>query len=260
MIRRHASFAFAMRALGRENLPAQIQVGGTRYFHETTVKHDFWAATGFYAHVGDSNDRVVLKMGRTEPFLGLTLEPVGRWLCRREVRIYRALSDVPNVPDLLGMYGATGFAHAMVPGRPLDRKQPVGDDFFPELQSLMADVHRRGIAYVDANKPQNILLGDDGRPYLIDFQISFDLATLGGDHWLSRAILARLQREDVYHVLKHKRKIRPDQLTPEEIEQTKRHSIFIRLHRAITKPYFFIRRPLMRWLNRTGRVLPAGSD
>ena len=39
---------------------------------------------------------------------------------------------------------------------------------------------------------------------------------------------------------------------------TERRSVS--LHRAMSKPYFFIRRPLMRWLNRTGRVLSAGSD
>ena len=54
--------------------------------------------------------------------------------------------------------------------------------------------------------------------------------------------------------------MRPDQLTPEESTRAQRRSGFIRLHRALTAPYFMVRRPLMRWLNRTGRVLPAGSD
>jgi hypothetical protein len=249
-----------MRALGRAELPERFELRGHVYLRETIVKHDFWAATGFYARADAPNDRVVLKIGRTEPFVAIPLIRVGRWLCRREVRIYRALADLPNIPALIGSYGETGFVHALVPGRPLDRSQPVSDRFFDELQSLMARVHARRVAYVDANKPQNILLGDDGRPYLIDFQISFDLPTLGGDHALSRRLLARLQREDDYHVLKHKRKMRPDQLTPDEAERAQRRSLFIRIHRAITTPYFFVRRPLMRWLNRTGRVLPAGSD
>jgi hypothetical protein len=256
---RRRSFAYAMRALGAGDLPEQLRVGSARYVHELTIKHDFWAATGFYARADDPSDRVVLKINRNEPFLGLPLIAIGRWLCEREVRIYRALSDLPNVPRLVDRCGEAGFIHTLVPGRPLDRKQPVSDSFFPELQGLMTQVHARGIAYVDANKPQNILLGDDGRPYLIDFQISFDLATLG-DNFMSRAILARLQREDIYHILKHKRKMRPDQLTIEEASQAQRQSLFIKLHRAVTKPYFMIRRPLMRWLNRTGRVLPAGSD
>ena len=86
------------------------------------------------------------------------------------MRIYRRLGDLPNVPEMLGLVGETGFLHAFVEGRPLEKGKPVPDGFFAELEALLREVHKRGIAYVDTNKPQNILLGDDGRPHLIDFQ------------------------------------------------------------------------------------------
>jgi len=28
----------------------------------------------------------------------------------------------------------------------------------------MREMHRRGVAYVDSNKPENVLVGDDGFP------------------------------------------------------------------------------------------------
>ena len=97
------------------------------------------------------------------------------------------------------------------------------------------------------NKSPNILVGDDGRPYLIDFQISGDLHEWG-DTFITRWLLARLQREDHYHLLKHKRRLRPDELTAQERLAAARRSLLIRLHRVISKPYFLIRRSLFKRL------------
>jgi RIO-like serine/threonine protein kinase len=244
-----------MRALGRRDLPATIVAGGVVYRHERTHKHDFWAATGFY--VSDAGHRVVLKMSRTEDFAGFPLAWVGRWLCRREMRFYNKLSDLPNVPPVLGTVGQTGFVHAYVEGRPLSRDRPVPDGFFDKLVALLRELHRRGIAYVDTNKPENILLGDDGLPHLIDFQISYDLQELGNT-WLNRK-LRQLQREDLYHILKHKKRLRPDEMAPEELAAAERKSWLIRLHRLITRPYFLLRRRTFKRLRQAGRLLPEGS-
>ncbi len=220
------------------------------------VKHDFFAATGFYED--DAGTRAVLKMSRTQEFAGFPLLFVGKFLCRREVRFYNKLSDLPNVPKVLGTVGQTGFVHEFVPGRPLQKDKPVPDGFFRQLTELLEQLHARKIAYVDTNKPENILLGDDGRPHLIDFQISWDLAELG-DWWLNRWWLRRLQHEDFYHFLKHKKRLRPDELTDDERAQAERRSALIRLHRFVFKPYFLFRRRTFKRLRETGRLLPEGS-
>ncbi|MCS7032978.1 MAG: hypothetical protein NZ561_03170 [Phycisphaerae bacterium] len=253
---RISAFTRGMRALGCQEPPDTFVLTGQLFRRTRIVKHDFWAATAFYQALDGT--RVVAKINRSEPFLGLPMDWIGRWLCRREIRFYRAMADLEHVPALLGRIGRTGFIHAFVEGEPLSASSRIPDSFFPELQKLFAEIHRRGIAYVDANKPQNILLGRDGRPYLIDFQISYDLHELG-DWFLNRAILRRMQREDDYHVLKHKRKLRPDQMTNEELQRVSRRSPFIRLHRFLTRPYFLIRRRVMRGLRDAGQLLPEGS-
>ncbi|HEY7091367.1 MAG TPA: hypothetical protein VH518_24940 [Tepidisphaeraceae bacterium] len=248
--------AHSMRALGKRDLPLTIELNGTTYRHERTHKHDFWAATGFY--LSDAGERVVLKMSRTEDFAGLPLIWVGKWLCRREVRFYTRLGDLPNVPPLLGTIGSTGFVHAFVPGKPLSKDRPVPDGFFDQLLDLLRELHRRDIAYVDTNKPENILLGDDGLPHLIDFQISHDLIEWG-DWWLNRKLQRQFQREDLYHTLKHRKKLRPDELSPEELAEAEHMSWLIRAHRFVTVPYFKLRRRTFKRLRETGRLLPEGS-
>lgn len=236
-----------MRALGRNPLPDSFEIDNITYRLVESVKHDFVAATGFYEDA--SGRRVVLKIGRTAALFGLPMRWMGRFLCRREMRFYRRLQDLPNVPRLVGVVGDTGFVHDYVPGHPLAAGREVPSGFFDQCRELLDELHRRGIAYVDTNKPENILLGDDGRPHLIDFQISWD----------SKFMLKRMQREDLYHILKHKKKLRRDELTPEELQRLTHKSFLIRLHRIVFKPYFVIRRRLFKRLRATGRLLPEGS-
>jgi hypothetical protein len=245
-----------MRALGKADLPGKLELGGVQFCHVRTVKHDFFAATGFYDD--QQGNRVVLKIGRVADYAGVPLKWLGQLLCRRELRFYRAMADLPNVPAILGTFADTGFIHAYVKGRPLAKGITVPDRFFDELLDLIATIHRRGIAYVDTNKSPNILLGDDGKPHLIDFQISWDLH-FPGDFALNRWWLRRLQAADIYHILKHKKRLRPDELTEQELATVRNRSWLICLHRFITKPYFRLRRTTFRRLRNTGRLLPEGS-
>jgi len=248
---------FSLRALGRDDPPTEFTLDRRRYTRTHIIKHDFFAATAFY--VDDTGTKSVAKFGRAAAWCGVPLAWVGRVLRDREVRFYASLADLANVPALIGNVGDTGFAHAYVEGMPLDKSRPIPDTFFADLQELLRRIHARDMAYVDTNKPQNILLGDDGRPHLIDFQISFDLHGFMGKSFITRWWLKRLQRADIYHILKHKKKLRPDQITPAELEIATKRSFWIKAHRVVFKPYFSIRRAVMKKLRDSGRLLPEGS-
>lgn len=249
--------AYAMRALGKRGLPASVSLHRETYRLEREIKHDFFAATGFY--ISNDGRRVVAKFGRSEDFLGLPLRWLGNWLRDREMRMYGQLRDVGAVPDVLGMVEPCGFVLAFVDGQPLGKDARVPDGFFHELRVLIEQIHARGIAYVDMNKKANVIIGPGGRPNLVDFQISFDLHTLG-DNRLTRRILAHLQREDLYHVRKHHARFRPDELTPEQLAAAERRSWLIRLHRLLRAPWIGLRRRTWKRLRETGRLLPEGSE
>lgn len=227
-------------------LPQAVQCGGETYRLVEVFKHDFFAGTGLYEGPAGL---AVLKMGRVNPALTIPMVWIGRFLGRREIRLYAELQDQAGVPRLIGAVGRTGFLHAFVPGHALERREAVSDSFFDELRDLLAEMHRRHIAYVDLNKRQNILVGDDGRPYLIDFQISLHLPPRG---WcklaLAQWLLRIFQRADNYHYLKHKLRLRPDLATPEERAIVERTSWPIRLHRLIARPLTNLRRRTLQRL------------
>ena len=263
-----------MYALGRDGPPPSVRVDDRPATLDCLVKHDFWAATAFYRDV-ETGDRLVVKFGRSQPLLGLPMRWAGQWLTKRESRFYQRLADVPYVPRWLGLTEPPwiGFAHAFAPGRPMSdvSAERLDAQFFAELERVLSQLHDRGIAYVDLNKPQNVIVGDDvdgepgaaGRPYLIDFQISYDAETGLKRRLLPRivrrALLAQMIRADGYHLLKHKKRRRPDLLTDAERQQAERRAWFISVHRTVFRPYFFVRRRLLGRLRRKGRLHPEMS-
>lgn len=247
-------------ALPGGKLPEAVRCNGARFEHVETFKHDFFAATGLYR--GPDGALAVLKLGRRTRFLSLPAAWIGRFLTRREARMYARLQGLRGIPRFIGVVGRdAGLLHEFVPGHPLGRDEPVSDAFFDELLALLAHLHSLHIAYVDLNKRQNILMGDDGRPWLIDFQISLDIAPRGwGALPPARWLLARFQHGDWYHCLKHKRRLRPDQLTEAERRQVERLSLAIRFHRAIARPLTHLRRAILARLKRRETTEVVGSS
>ena len=227
----------------------ELAVGGARYALVRVFKHDFWAATCLYERVGGSAvescfERLVVKFGREQWFAGWPLRWVGEWLADHEESIYRALSGVAGVPRWAGRLSGTSYAIEYVDAVPLDHLDAIPPGLFDRLRTVFDAIHARGVAYVDANKRSNILVDADGRTTVIDFQIS--LKRRWGLGWLVRYF----QQKDLYHLYKHKRRLAPAELTPEEEALSRRRSALHRLHRSLTKPYRSLRRG---WLGRQSR-------
>jgi hypothetical protein len=71
-------------------------------------------------------------------------------------------------------------------------------------------MHERGLAYVDLNKRENIIVTDNGSPALIDFQLHFapsrSARRLIPVEWL----FGQFRAADIYHLHKHIAWHRPD--------------------------------------------------
>ena len=236
------------RALGRHEPPAVVEIDGETFQRQEVFKHDSWAASGIYV---SATRRAFCKFNRQQAVLFLPMRWLGRRLAARERSFHDRLTGVEGVPASLGPVRAAGqvlphaLARAFVAGHALGEQEQLDDRFFPSFRRLLAEVHARDVAHVDLHKRENILVADDGRPYLIDFQISFALPRRGAVAVLLRGVMRMLQRCDRYHLLKHELRYRPDQAGLTAVDIDRLRPWWIRAHRMIAVPFRSLRRSLL---------------
>jgi hypothetical protein len=237
------------RALGHDDPPATVEIAGEVFRLHEILKHDSWAATGIY---DSDTGRALCKFNRQQSIGGVPMTWLGRRLAARETAFMERLAGIEGIPVSCGPVASGGrvlphavsrrwiAGHALMPGERVD------GDFFPRFRRLLAAVHARDVAHVDLHKRENILVDEQGRPHLIDFQISFALprgsrlaaAALGG-------FLRVLQRCDDYHLLKHEIKHRPEDARCAAAELDRVRPWWIRLHRCVAVPFRRVRRGLL---------------
>jgi RIO-like serine/threonine protein kinase len=122
---------------------------------------------------------------------------VARLLLARERRALAALAGTAGVPRLVAAGDARTLLREYLPGVALCRAAELPRDFFARLEELVRALHARGVCHNDLHKEANVLVGLDGYPALVDFQ----LASL---HPRGARSLAARAREDLRHVWKHR--------------------------------------------------------
>ena len=136
---------------------------------------------------------------------------VARVLMRREGRALKRLHDLQGVARLVvdEAYAAAPSKDGRVPkrshvlmrswvsGRPLQEAVELPENFFDLVLDLVRSLHERGVCHNDLHKEANILVGDDGYPALVDFQ----LASVHASDDRSFEIRTT---EDLRHVEKHR--------------------------------------------------------
>lgn len=252
------------RALGRQEPPDTVEIAGAAYRRVRVFKHDSWAATALYEGAAGL---VICKFQRQQAIGLLPMKWFGRRLARHESALYQRLAGLPGIPQLLGEVTVQGqrlrnvVAHTFIVGHPLGKDEKVNDAFFPTLEKLLAELHRRQVAYVDLHKRENIIVGEDGQPYLIDFQIGFALPHWWpGNSWPLRLLLRVLQGSDTYHLRKHYARCRPDQCGYDLSTVAAKRPWWIRLHRLVGVPFRTLRRNLLILLGIRSRSGHAHSE
>ena len=169
------------------------------------------------------------------------------WLARREALALRQVAGMADVPQLLDWTGRR-LDRSYMEGAAMYQRPPHGDlAYFRAARRLLQQLHRRGIAHNDLAKEANWLVLVDGRPAIIDFQ----LATRGDPRSRWMRLLAR---QDLRHLLKHKRMYCATSITPVERRVLKRTSWLRDLWFRTGKPvYRFITRRLLKWEDNEGQ-------
>jgi hypothetical protein len=234
----------------RRSYPESLTIKDESFQYEKILKEDFFSVNVLYR--ADSGKKYVLKISDFRFLLGFLLMPLAILMSRREYKIYSMVADLPNVPELGPRFGLRGYFHKFIEGKTLheldrDERRNLPDDFFDHLRATIEEIHKRRIFYLDLNKQGNIILGDDGMPYLIDFQVSIHFKYRNR---LFDRLFELFIPEDIYHLYKHKKRFRPDLMTEEEIKLSERSELGKLLNRYYGDPYRKIKR----------KIYPSGSN
>ena len=237
------------RALGSRELPDELVLADGAYRRIQTLQHSFFAATGLYEGPGGKK---LFKVGREASLFGFPMRWIGKLLSKRELTMYEVCAGIEGVPVEFEVITDTGFARPFIEGHPLERGERVNDEFFPRLQKLLSEIHERELAFVDLQKAENVLVDDEGAPWLFDFQAAWHFPSSGGRAGLARFvpgpigryILRRFQTADDFHVLKHWRRSRPDTISAEQLESTHHPGGWIRIHRVLHNRWRALRKRL----------------
>lgn len=241
-----------MSNLRRARPGARLLIAGRPARYIACLKRDAFALNHLL-EAEDGEGRFVVKTAR----------PLG-FLARRERAIYRRLAGIDGVPRLSRAQGETWLAHEYLEGRtlaavfrdleadlaarPRTRPDPrVPPDFYDRLEALVRAIHARGVIVLDLSKQDNIVVRADGRPGLVDFQLSLAFARRPGP--LARRAFEALAAADLYQVFKHRRRHgfarTEDEARAGREIPTAAHAFH---HRWLRAPWLAFRR---RWLPRS---------
>lgn len=204
------------------------------------LKSELFGSVGHDAHYLDRNLTTGPAWAR----------PLARWLAAREARALHAAAGVGGIPELVAFDGLH-LRRRWLPGTALQVARPADPAYFREGLHLLRRLHRAGVAHNDLAKEPHWLVLPDGHPALVDFQ----LATVSRRRGAWFRLLAR---EDLRHLLKHKRSHCPGRLTARQRRMLADPGIVSRFfHRSGRFVYGFVTRRMLGWRNKAS--LPGRS-
>jgi predicted Ser/Thr protein kinase len=182
----------------------------------------------------DGEQAVLKDYHGADPWFRRLLGPMS---IRREARALERLAGTHGVPRLIRRVDRYSLLIEYIPGRSA-REVPAGGfppAFFDEFYKLIARLHAGGIAHCDLRSTGNILVGEDGRPAVVDLTAHFKQ----GRWWnpLTRWMFRRFCEADRVAVARLKKTHAPALLTGAETASLARDrkTLLERLARMIGK-------------------------
>jgi predicted Ser/Thr protein kinase len=212
--------------------------------HFSSVTRGFW-------RTGAGEVEAVLRRFDQVPWW---TRPIARFFAQNEIRALERLGDAGVGPVLLAR-GDGFLVRSWVDALPLHVAQPKDNVvFFRAAKKLLARMRHAGVAHNDLAKQQNWLCTETGEPRVTDFQLAAVSRRRG-------RLFRVAAREDLRHLLKHKRKYCPQSLTASERRLLEQKSVPTRIWMATVKPvYNFVTRRLMGYMDREGAGIDATLD
>lgn len=158
---------------------------------------------------------------------------VGRFLVWRESKAYRRLRGIQGVAALYGVVDGLALVIQEIPGRSiegLEKEKKLPASFFEDMRNLVATVHRKGLCHCDLKRAANVLFGDDGKPYLIDWSAA--ILEREFRFFPASMIYKRFLLDDRHAVIKLQLRHCPEAVPPEDLRRYQQRGA---LERALRK-------------------------
>ena len=170
---------------------------------------------------------------------------LARALARREAQALARLGGLQGTPRLLALERAQ-LTREWIAGEPMQRARPADAGYYREALALLRRMHRAGVTHNDLAKETNWLVTTAGRPALVDFQLAVV-------HRRRGRLFRSLAREDLRHLLKHKRSYRPASLTARQRRMLASPAPWSRAWMKTGKRfYLLVTRRWLGWADREG--------
>jgi serine/threonine protein kinase len=159
---------------------------------------------------------------------------VGRFLIWRESRAYGILEGIEGVPECYGTLQGLSLLTEEIPGNGMEKWKKHGrlpEGFFNDLHGLLEGCHHRGIAHCDLKRSANVILGHDGRPYIIDWAASISEKEFR--FYPLNRIYRRFVLDDHMAVIKLQLRHEPETVTLEDRERYAHRGIGEKIVRSL---------------------------
>lgn len=232
-----------MRARGVNGGGARIV--GLDWRRDRLLKADFFSHVDLGRSPQRWGDTLVVR--RDAGVASWWIKPLAHLMIRREVRALKRLNRFrfPDAPQLL-YWDGRNLCRSWHAGEALKTAQTRDPTYYVSALECLKRLHELGVAHNDLAKEANWLVMADGRPFLIDFQLAIVAPRRG-------RLFRHMAREDVRHLLKHKRKYCPEAMTEQEKRIVATPGWFSRLWRKTGKRlYNFVTRRIFHWQDAEG--------
>ena len=140
----------------------------------------------------------------------LVRNTIGRYMIKKEMGALSKLAGIAGIPDDVFKLDSYCVCYRYVEGQTLrDCREALSADFFLRLEELVRCMHEKGLAHLDLRYRRNILVTNEMRPAIIDFQSGVHLDKV------PRIFHDLLKDVDISGVYKHWKRFSPETMGAE---------------------------------------------
>ena len=150
--------------------------------------------------------------------IGALTRHVSKYFTQHEYKIYQRLEGIAGIPKCYGLSDDGSLILEYIDGNSYREKEHIlenRDQFFVDLLALILSIHKAGVSHGDLKRKDNILVGENDQPYLIDFGTAMSLNSK--NKLIKRWLYNFSKQTDLNAWIKHKYSRQYDQITEDDL-------------------------------------------